>query len=487
MKSKRQDEYACDTMVTTVAPLQSWRLAVGVALLALILGGSGATGVVAADTGTMAPSSTAVVALGQVDQALRTLGDVVSNVRSYITVPVIAAVLTGVLLVILEGVVRRLGLFTEDTAPQTQETTVTKNMGTIDSAESPEYSSSETASETDASATDFVSGYSSADSSGGDDASSTDFVSGYSGSDVSTADGPTPEESSADTPAGGDSVEAHSTADGPTTDHVGTDDSTGEDPLGSVSAASESTTDDSTVDGPARDQRSTDQTTTDKDSTVDDRSSRDDFSTADDHSTTDDPQRDFEPTDESTTADSGGEDPLADLFSDEAEGEDSVDGTSTTDEPVTDGPTRDDSMANDSSVEVWSGGEAAAAGDPITDGSRTADSEPDAPTTGEPNPSGYGTDQMGQALAAGNYDSAVTTAYTNIYDDLTRSLGVTVNLTHWELVEWCENNGLDRDQVEAVRTVVEAYDRAAFSEETLTRQRAESAVEQARRLDVAQR
>ncbi|MDQ2072319.1 hypothetical protein RBH20_07160 [Haloarcula sp. H-GB4] len=94
------------------------------------------------------------------------------------------------------------------------------------------------------------------------------------------------------------------------------------------------------------------------------------------------------------------------------------------------------------------------------------------------------TDQMGNALAAGKYDSAVTMAYESVADDIRAVADFQNSKTHWELLAWCEDSALDTDQVDAVRTVVEAYDRAAFSADQMDRASAEAAVEHARELQI---
>jgi hypothetical protein len=81
----------------------------------------------------------------------------------------------------------------------------------------------------------------------------------------------------------------------------------------------------------------------------------------------------------------------------------------------------------------------------------------------------------------------VRLAYESVSDELRELSGFQNGKTHWELVEWCEDSALSAEQVEAVRTVVEAYDRAAFSADTLDRDSAEAAVECARDFQVDSR
>ncbi|MDT3435486.1 hypothetical protein [Haloarcula sp. 1CSR25-25] len=87
------------------------------------------------------------------------------------------------------------------------------------------------------------------------------------------------------------------------------------------------------------------------------------------------------------------------------------------------------------------------------------------------------TDRMGRAIAAGEYESAVVLAYETLDDQLTETLELQGSTTHWELLERCEDSGLSPDQVESIRFVVEAYDRAAFSADEVARSTAERAVE----------
>jgi len=125
--------------------------------------------------------------------------------------------------------------------------------------------------------------------------------------------------------------------------------------------------------------------------------------------------------------------------------------------------------------------ETGAGTDPSVSERADTDDSPSTETTDTvPEPADSPTDKMGQALAAGEYDSAVTMAFESVADEIRAASGLQNGKTHWELLEWCEDSGLSADQVEAVRTVVEAYDRAAFSADALDRDSAEAAVECAR-------
>jgi hypothetical protein len=122
-----------------------------------------------------------------------------------------------------------------------------------------------------------------------------------------------------------------------------------------------------------------------------------------------------------------------------------------------------------------------------TERADTGDTPSTERTDTAPEPADSPTDKMGQALAAGEYDSAVTMAYESVADEIRTESGIQNGKTHWELLEWCEDSRLSGDQVEAVRTVVEAYDRAAFSADALDRDSAEAAVECARDFQVDSR
>lgn len=109
-------------------------------------------------------------------------------------------------------------------------------------------------------------------------------------------------------------------------------------------------------------------------------------------------------------------------------------------------------------------------------------SDPPEPTAATASPAAGATDQMDRALADGEYDTAVELAYDAIHSELTADRELRDNATHWELLEWCQERDFDPEQVESIRTVVEAYDRVAFSADTLDRSSAKSAVEHARQV-----
>jgi|GEM_PF-6126436 len=94
-----------------------------------------------------------------------------------------------------------------------------------------------------------------------------------------------------------------------------------------------------------------------------------------------------------------------------------------------------------------------------------------------PTPTNETMDGMGRAIAVGEYESAVTLAYETMYDQLTETLELQDSMTHEGLLERCEDSALSAAQVESVRTVVEAYDRAIFSADQIDRSTAERAVE----------
>lgn len=91
-------------------------------------------------------------------------------------------------------------------------------------------------------------------------------------------------------------------------------------------------------------------------------------------------------------------------------------------------------------------------------------------------------DRIETAMADGEFETAITLAYEAIHDELTENCGLRTDATHWELVEWCRERDFDEDEVDAIETVVEAFDRAAFSIAAVEREHAEIAVENARRV-----
>jgi len=110
----------------------------------------------------------------------------------------------------------------------------------------------------------------------------------------------------------------------------------------------------------------------------------------------------------------------------------------------------------------------------ISDPGAVTDSSPSGPRT-------VG-DHIEAAMADDEFETAITLAYEAIHDELTENWGLRENATHWELVEWCRERDFDEDEVDAIETVVEAFDRAAFSVAPVEREHAELAVESARRV-----
>ena len=86
------------------------------------------------------------------------------------------------------------------------------------------------------------------------------------------------------------------------------------------------------------------------------------------------------------------------------------------------------------------------------------------------------------AIADEEYEAAITLAYMAIHNELTESWGLRANTTHWELVEWCREHDFDEDEVDAIKTIVEAFDRATFADTPVEREHAESALESAHRV-----
>ncbi|MBV0903300.1 hypothetical protein [Haloarcula salina] len=91
-------------------------------------------------------------------------------------------------------------------------------------------------------------------------------------------------------------------------------------------------------------------------------------------------------------------------------------------------------------------------------------------------------DRIEAAMADDEFETAITLAYEAIHDELTENWGLRENATHWELVEWCRERDFDESEVDAIETVVEAFDRAAFSVAPAEREHAEIAIESARRV-----
>jgi hypothetical protein len=103
--------------------------------------------------GGAATSPTAATPTESADQAD---GGITSQIRSVFTIPVIAALLTGVILLVLEVTVRRLGLFS-DNLPESERTTVTTDINEsqlsettdVDESQSPETTDTEPTSTDD--------------------------------------------------------------------------------------------------------------------------------------------------------------------------------------------------------------------------------------------------------------------------------------------------------------------------------------------------
>lgn len=83
-------------------------------------------------------------------------------------------------------------------------------------------------------------------------------------------------------------------------------------------------------------------------------------------------------------------------------------------------------------------------------------------------------------LDRGEYDAAVVAAYRSLKADLTADDEALETATHWELLDHYRRNGTDEGRVDAIRTVVEAFELAAFSPTSIESERAETAVETAR-------
>nr|WP_254282444.1 hypothetical protein [Haloarcula salina] len=91
-------------------------------------------------------------------------------------------------------------------------------------------------------------------------------------------------------------------------------------------------------------------------------------------------------------------------------------------------------------------------------------------------------EQIDAYLDREEYDAAVVAAYGSLKADLAADDEALETATHWELLDHYRRNGTDDSRVDAIRTVVEAFELAAFSPASIDSERAETAVESARRL-----
>jgi len=85
-------------------------------------------------------------------------------------------------------------------------------------------------------------------------------------------------------------------------------------------------------------------------------------------------------------------------------------------------------------------------------------------------------------LENGEYDAATVLSYGAIYDQLTETHDIGENATHWELLGKSRDNGMNDAQVEAIQTVVEAFETAAFSPRSIDKSQAESAAQSAKEI-----
>ncbi|MDT3435487.1 hypothetical protein KZ498_11510 [Haloarcula sp. 1CSR25-25] len=85
-------------------------------------------------------------------------------------------------------------------------------------------------------------------------------------------------------------------------------------------------------------------------------------------------------------------------------------------------------------------------------------------------------------LENGEYDAATVLSYGAVHDQLTKTHDIRENATHWELLRKSRDNGLDDEQVEAIQTVVEAFETAAFAPRSIEKSYAESASQNAKEL-----
>lgn len=91
-------------------------------------------------------------------------------------------------------------------------------------------------------------------------------------------------------------------------------------------------------------------------------------------------------------------------------------------------------------------------------------------------------ERLSEYLATNEYDAAVIVAYSAVRDELISSHDLSDTMTHWELVEHYRRSDHETDRITALRDIVEAFERAAFSPASLDATRAEEAIEAARAL-----
>lgn len=90
--------------------------------------------------------------------------------------------------------------------------------------------------------------------------------------------------------------------------------------------------------------------------------------------------------------------------------------------------------------------------------------------------------QAVEALDSGDPDAAVVITYAAVRDRLQEELAVPAGTTHWELVTAGSADGLTSAEVEALQTLAEAYEQAAFAPTSLPNGEAQIALDQSQRL-----
>lgn len=84
-----------------------------------------------------------------------------------------------------------------------------------------------------------------------------------------------------------------------------------------------------------------------------------------------------------------------------------------------------------------------------------------------------------EQLSSGDPATAVTAAYAAVRTGLQRDLDLTSAYTHWEFLDACLNHDLDDHRANALQQLTELYERAAFSQHSLSETMATTALDDA--------
>lgn len=83
-------------------------------------------------------------------------------------------------------------------------------------------------------------------------------------------------------------------------------------------------------------------------------------------------------------------------------------------------------------------------------------------------------------LEAGDPDRAIETAYAIARGRVAEAITADGAQTHWEFYTACRDDGIGEDRLDALETLTEAYERAAFAPGSIRNETAEGALAAAR-------